>query len=198
MDELAAEAGITKPILYSHFGDKAGLARALAERVAAELNVSISASLSRKRDPSEMVAETIDAFCTFVQDEPDLYRFLVQTALDNPTGSGSKLVADFANEIAVVLGGALRKAGADSGPAEPWAFAIVGLALAGAGWWIERQSMSKTDLVGYLSQLLWTGLSGAGLDRLEGRAMLPQGEVAPPGGNVMPLPSGRLGATGDG
>src|SRR5829696_7177737 len=68
MDELAAEAGITKPILYSHFGDKAGLARALAERVAAELNVSISASLSRIRDPSAMVAETIDAFCTFIQD----------------------------------------------------------------------------------------------------------------------------------
>lgn len=191
MDELAAEAGITKPILYSHFGDKAGLARALAERVAGELNVSISASLSRMRDPSEMVAETIDAFCTFIQDEPDLYRFLVQTGLDNPTGSGSKLVADFANEIAVVLGSALRQAGADSGAAEPWAFGIVGMTLAGAGWWIERQSMSKSDLVGYLSQLLWTGLSGSGLDRLEGQVMLPDG-------NVTPLPSGRLGATGDG
>lgn len=197
MDELAAEAGITKPILYSHFGDKAGLARALAERVAAELNVSISASLSRIRDPSAMVAETIDAFCTFIQDEPDLYRFLVQTALDNPTGSGSKLIADFANEIAVVLGGALRQAGADSGPAEPWAFAIVGMALAGAGWWIERQSMSKTDLVGYLSQLLWTGLSGAGLDRLEGRVVLPEGRDAPPEGNVTPLASGRLGTASD-
>jgi AcrR family transcriptional regulator len=198
MDELAAEAGITKPILYSHFGDKAGLARALAERVAAELNVSISASLSRIRDPSEMVAETIDAFCTFIQDEPDLYRFLVQTALDNPTGSGSKLIADFANQIAVVLGGALRQAGADSGPAEPWAFAIVGMALAGAGWWIERQSMSKTDLVGYLSQLLWTGLSGAGLDRLEGRVVPPEGRDEPPEGNVTPLPSGRLGTASDG
>jgi AcrR family transcriptional regulator len=198
MDELAAEAGITKPILYSHFGDKAGLARALAERVAAELNVSISASLSRIRDPSEMVAETIDAFCTFIQDEPDLYRFLVQTALDNPTGSGSKLIADFANQIAVVLGGALRQAGADSGPAEPWAFAIVGMALAGAGWWIERQSMSKTDLVGYLSQLLWTGLSGAGLDRLEGRVVLPEGGDAPPEGDVTRLPSGRLGTASDG
>ena len=33
MDEIAAEAGITKPILYSHFGDKAGLVHALAERV---------------------------------------------------------------------------------------------------------------------------------------------------------------------
>lgn len=169
MDELAAEAGITKPILYSHFGDKAGLARALAERVAAELNVSISASLSRMRDPSEIVRETIEAFCTFVEEEPRLYRFLVQTALDNPSMAGSKLVADFASEIAVVLGGALRQAGVDSGAAEPWSFAIVGMMLGGAGWWIERQSMSRADLVDYLSQLLWRGLSGAGLDRLEGQ-----------------------------
>jgi AcrR family transcriptional regulator len=177
MDELAAEAGITKPILYSHFGDKAGLATALAERVAAELNRTIAASLSRMRDPSEMIAETIEAFCTFIQDEPELYRFLVHTALDHPTASGSKLVVDISQQVSVVLGSALRQAGADSGAAEPWAYAIVGMALAGAGWWIERQSMSKRDLVGYLSQLLWTGLSGAGLGRLEGQAAAPQGNV---------------------
>jgi hypothetical protein len=41
------------------------------------------------------------------------------------------------------------------------------MTFAGAGWWLERRSMSKDDLVGYLSQLLWSGLSGAGLGRLE-------------------------------
>ena len=32
MNAIAAEAGITKPILYRHFGDKNGLYRALAQR----------------------------------------------------------------------------------------------------------------------------------------------------------------------
>ena len=32
MNAIAAEAGITKPILYRHFGDKSGLYRALAKR----------------------------------------------------------------------------------------------------------------------------------------------------------------------
>ena len=73
-------------------------------------------------------------------------------------------MTDIGSQIAVALGGALRRAGADSGAAEPWAFAIVGMTFAGAGWWLERRSMSKDDLVGYLTQLLWSGLSGAGLE----------------------------------
>jgi hypothetical protein len=44
---------------------------------------------------------------------------------------------------------------------------MVGMTFAGAAWWLERRSMSKEDLVGYLTQLLWSGLSGAGLDRIE-------------------------------
>jgi hypothetical protein len=72
------------------------------------------------------------------------------------------------------------------------------MALAGAGWWIERQSMSKPDLAGDLSQRLRTGLAGVGPDRLEGRATLPDGRAAPPEGNVTRLPHGRLGTTSDG
>jgi AcrR family transcriptional regulator len=167
MDEIAAEAGITKPILYSHFGDKAGLITALAGRVAGQLNRAVSDALSRTGEPSEVVSSTIEAFCTFIEEEPELYRFLVQTAKHSTTPSGPRLMTDIGSEIAVALGSGLRRAGADSGAAEPWAYAIVGMTFAGAGWWLERRSMSKDDLVGYLSQLLWSGLSGAGLGRLE-------------------------------
>ncbi len=168
MDEIAAEAGVTKPILYSHFGDKAGLVRALTMRVAEHLNTTVGAALAREGEPRAVVASTIEAFCTFVETETELYRFLVQSALHQPGPSGRtgpRLMTDIGNQIAVTLGTALRRAGADSGAAEPWAFAIVGMTFTGAGWWLERRSMSKADLVGYLTQLLWSGLSGAGLER---------------------------------
>lgn len=185
MDELAAEAGITKPILYSHFGDKAGLAQALAVRVAAELDAAISSSLSQASSPEQIVSSTIGAFCSFIETRNDLYRFLIQTSISNPDKRArSKLIADFANQISVVLGGALRQVGADSGAAEPWSFAIVGMTLASGEWWLDRRSMSKDDLVAYLTQLLWSGLAGAGLDKL-GIQNLPAGEDA---SNVTPLP----------
>jgi AcrR family transcriptional regulator len=167
MDEIAAEAGITKPILYSHFGDKAGLVQALAARVAGQLNRAVSEALTRSGEPRQVVASTIEAFCTFIEREPELYLFLVQSAKHEADRAGPRLMSDIASQIAVSLGSGLRRAGADSGAAEPWAFAIVGMTFASAGWWLERRSMSKRDLVGYLTQLLWSGLAGAGLGQIE-------------------------------
>ena len=167
MDEIAAEAGITKPILYSHFGDKAGLVHALAGRVARQLNRTVIEALTRSGEPRDVVASTIEAFCTFIEREPELYRFLVQSARHDVEASGP-LLTDIGSQIAVSLGSALRRAGADSGAAEPWAYAIVGMTFGGAAWWLNRRTMSKDDLVGYLTKLLWSGLAGAGLDRVGG------------------------------
>jgi AcrR family transcriptional regulator len=166
MDEIAAEAGITKPILYSHFGDKAGLVHALAGRVAHQLNRTVTDALTRSGEPRDVVASTIEAFCTFIEDETELYQFLVQSARHGADASGPRLLTDIGNQISVSLGSALRRAGADSGAAEPWAYAIVGMTFGGASWWLQRRTMSKDDLVGYLTQLLWSGLAGAGLDQL--------------------------------
>lgn len=170
MDELAAEAGITKPILYSHFGDKAGLAGALAVRVAAELNQAIATSLGQVRHPREVVRSTIDAFCTFIEKQNALYQFLVKAAMAYPDKrSRSKLIAGFADQISGALGDALRQAGSDARAADPWAYAIVGMTLSAGEWWLDYQTMSKDDLVSYLTQLLWSGLDGAGLARLAER-----------------------------
>jgi AcrR family transcriptional regulator len=167
MDELAAEAGITKPILYSHFGDKAGLASALAVRVAAELDDAISTSLGQIRHPRQVVSSTIGAFCTFIESQNALYRFLVKAAMSNPDKrSRSRLVADFAQQIATVLRGALREVGGDTSAAEPWSFAIVGMTLSAGEWWLDCRTMSRDDLVDHLTRLLWSGLEGAGFGRL--------------------------------
>ena len=49
MNAIAAEAGITKPILYRHFGDKGGLYRALAKRHTDALLASLRAALDAPR-----------------------------------------------------------------------------------------------------------------------------------------------------
>jgi AcrR family transcriptional regulator len=168
MDELAAEAGITKPILYSHFDDKAGLASALAARVAADLDAAIAGSLAQARHPREVASSTIGAFCTFIEEKHDLYRFLLNTTVRKTDHkSRTKLVARFANQISAALGAGLRQVGSDPGAADPWSFAIVGMTLAAGEWWLEKRTMSRDELVAYLTQLLWTGLAGAGLDRLD-------------------------------
>jgi hypothetical protein len=61
-------------------------------------------------------------------------------------------------QVAVVLGEALRAAGLDSGPAEVWAFGIVGMVHASGDWWLERGTMPRARLTEYLTSLVCDGL----------------------------------------
>ena len=88
MAAIAAEAGITKPILYRHFGDKSGLYAALAERHTDRLLDALVDALTGGGTPRERVHRTIDTYLATIEAEPQVYRFLVQSeeAVAAPTG----------------------------------------------------------------------------------------------------------------
>lgn len=162
MDEIAAQAGVAKPILYRYFGDRGGLVLAIAERFMAELRTVLRAALALPTgDPRSVLVSSIDAHVGLVQRDPDIYRFIVQRGTEAP--GGPEKLQSFLNqvsaEVAVVLGDALRAAGRDSGLAEPWAVGMVGMVHEVSLWWAERQSMSRARLVDALATLLWSGLA---------------------------------------
>src|SRR5690606_41331414 len=51
----------------SHFGDKAGLVRALAGRVAEQVNREVTSALARSGEPREVLSSTLAAFCAFIE-----------------------------------------------------------------------------------------------------------------------------------
>ena len=161
MAEIAAAAGITKPILYRHFGDKAGLAGALAGRAVDSLRESLAVGLAAEAAPRARMQAAIAAFVAFTHEQSGLYRYLVRAATD---GDRHHLVDGIAAQIAVVLATGLRQAGADSGPAELWAHAIIGAVFSGSQWWHDRPVLSEAQLVEDLTSLLWDGLGSTGLD----------------------------------
>ena len=167
MEELAAEAGVTKPILYRHFGDRRGLILALGERFSAQLLTELQTALTaRPDDPRQTVVATIDAFLRFVEDDPEVYRFLVQRTTVEQKEAAEALdtfLRTVSQQVALVLGEQLRAIGRDSGGAEPLAHGIVGMVYAAGDWWLERQTMTRQTLVDYLATLLWGGLEGLGL-----------------------------------
>jgi AcrR family transcriptional regulator len=162
MTEIAEAAGITKPILYRHFGDKAGLATALAGQAVITLTTSLNARLLADDPPRERMRNAIEAFVEFADGDAALYRFLVREAASD---HGDELVGGIAEQIAVVLTAGLRQVGADSGPAELWAHAIIGAVFSGAQWWAGRRIVGREQLVDDLTKLLWDGLSSTGLDQ---------------------------------
>ena len=163
MNDIAREAGITKPILYKHFGDKGGLYQALAERYVRSLLDELRIALAAEKEPQARIRRTIDTYLAFVEREREIYNFLMHRAVaERPEARAT--VADFirqlAAELSIVLGDELRRAGLDSGGAEPWAHGIVGMVQLAGDRWLEQRNMSRENLADYLGTLVWKGLSG--------------------------------------
>jgi AcrR family transcriptional regulator len=160
--EMAASAGITKPVLYRHFDDRADLQRAVGTRAAEDLMEKMAPALMEDLAPREQIAAIVDAFLAGIEDEPELWRFVVH----NPVAdSGTDDVAeDVRSQIATLLsqliGARLRNAGQDSGGAEAYAYGLVGMVERAGDWWLERRTMSRADLTGYLTTLIWNGAQG--------------------------------------
>jgi AcrR family transcriptional regulator len=174
MDDIAAEAGVTKPVIYRYFADKADLHVAVGQQVASQLMVDVLGAIESSDNPKEMLTAAIDAYLVQIEASPNLYRFVVNRPLAG--SAGPDVAHDYQELIAAgvarSVGRGLRQAGLDSGGAEPWAYGIVGYVRAAGDWWLERRSMARPDLTGYLVALLWGGLlvlhQQAGLDAQTG------------------------------
>ena len=165
MEQLARAGGVTKPILYRHFGDRLGLISSIADQVAADLMGAVAGPMATDVTLRELLHATIDAYIGFIEQEPNLYRFLVQQPPERGDGLSqiSSLVDTIAKEVALVAGGRLRQAGRDSSAAVPWAYGIVGFAHQAGDWWVDHRTMSREVLVDHLTALLADGLDRAAI-----------------------------------
>ncbi|MBV8691468.1 MAG: TetR/AcrR family transcriptional regulator [Actinobacteria bacterium] len=163
MEAIAREAGVTKPVLYAHFGDKAGLTRALADRFTTELATRLMTVLAEQQGEQAMVHSAIASFFAMVEDEPLLFAFMLQHGVssdpDSNTQSHQRQMFDqLGAQVARMIELALRQMGQPPRSARPWAYAMLGAMLSTADWWLRDQSLSRDELVDDLTRLFWTGL----------------------------------------
>ena len=158
MDEIAAEAGVTKPILYRHFGHKDGLHRALVRRYMRAIYRGSESALV-ETNPRRRIAAAVDAFLAAVEREPEIFRFVRRATNEDPgvAGDAGALVRHHADEIARATRADLQRLGLDVDAAEPWAHGIVGMMQFVASWWLEHPDVSRERLVNQLTSLLWDG-----------------------------------------
>jgi AcrR family transcriptional regulator len=83
IDEIAAEAGTSKPVFYRHFGDRPGLYRAVVEKVAQFILDDLRASVGWERtdDLSALVRDLAHSYLRLVQRDPEIYRFVMSRPL---------------------------------------------------------------------------------------------------------------------
>lgn len=165
--EIAARAGITKPVLYRHFVDRADLQRAVGEEAAALLFARIAPELMHERAPVEQIRGAVDAFLAGLEAEPELWRFVVHHPVER--AAGVEVVEDVRQRIAQLLADLMRdrlaQLGRDASGADAWAQGLVGMVQNAGDWWLERRTISREALTDHLTTMIWGGLAGiAGVD----------------------------------
>jgi AcrR family transcriptional regulator len=165
MEEIAAEAGTSKTVVYRHFADRAELHVAVCNRVASQLLPKLRNAIESSSHPREMVAAAIDTYLAFLEVDPQLYRFVVHPQGHNghvgpgdPIDSLSEVVGE---QAAAAIAVALQQAGRDPAAAAPWGHGVVGLVRSAADWWLQAERpMLRSELAAHLTDLAWAGLSG--------------------------------------
>ena len=138
LDEIAAEAGTSKPVIYRHFGDRPGLYLAVVEKTAQFILDDLQTLVGRERpdDLSGLVRDLANGYLQLVQRDPEIYRFVMSRPLvdgdltDDP-------VAGLTMRIGERIAGLLRAGGYPQARADTWGHALVGCVRAATDQWIR-------------------------------------------------------------
>ena len=158
MDDIARRAGISKPIVYEHFGSKEGLYAAVVEREMEDLVIRVSNALStgssRRRWEGAVVA-----FVEYVETQPAGFEVLTREA---PSGVGrrglTRVIDQLAERVSDVLGAAFQRAGVSPRLAQLYATAILGMVTQVGQWWAEGgRKVRRDEVVRHVAALGWMG-----------------------------------------
>ncbi len=159
VEEIAERAGITKPIVYEHFGGKEGLYAVIVDREVEHIVERIVEAISTG-SPRERLERAALAFLHYVEERPEGFTMLLR---DTPAlkGGGEMpgLMYDLAGRVGAVFTEQLRRAGYDRKAAPIYAHALVGMVAFVGQWWTEsRKPLPSEAVASHLAALAWMGL----------------------------------------
>jgi len=163
MNAIAAEAGISKPILYRHFGDKNGLYEALAERHTTGLLAALRGALALPLERRDLVEAVLGTYLAAIEAQPQIYRFLTHPDPANglPQGPLAPLLERIAGELALAIREQVDLGADTELLAEAWGHGITGMVLAAGDHWLRERSQPRERMVRALADLLWGRLAAA-------------------------------------
>ncbi len=156
MDDIAAGASVTKPILYRTIGDRAALVAALSESLIDQIDRSVNLAAESTTDPVASFEAAIRGYVAAVDADRNLFLFVNSS----PPGTDQfrRLVDRSAASMVAVFRAARANVGLDPDGASTWAWAIVGALQMVTTMWLQDDHRDLDAVVRDLSQLLWSGL----------------------------------------
>jgi AcrR family transcriptional regulator len=161
VEEIAAKAGVSKPVVYEHFGGKEGLYAVVVDREIAALLNGIQGALSADLGSRQTLERAAGALLDYIESSTDGFRILVR---DSPpgqsTGSFASLISDVASQVEHILAAEFKRRRLDPKTAPLYAQMLVGMVALTGQWWLDSRKMKKADVAAHLVNLAWNGLAG--------------------------------------
>ena len=161
VEEIAARANVSKPVVYEHFGGKEGIYAVVVDRETQALTGTLIAALERGGHPKALVERTALALLDYIEDNEDGFRILVRDSpVAQATGTFSSLIGEVATQVEHLLAAQFKKRGQDPRTAPMYSQMLVGMVALTGQWWLDARSPSKDEVAAHLVNLAWNGLVG--------------------------------------
>lgn len=161
VEEIAARAGVSKPVVYEHFGGKEGAYAVVVDREVRTLHEAIRSALGT---PNAGARELLElgalALLDYIDSCPDGFRILSRDSqIGNPAGSFASILGDIAVQVEDLLETEFARLGHDPRFAGLYAQALVGLVAQTGQQWLEDREPEQLVVARHLINLAWNGMA---------------------------------------
>jgi AcrR family transcriptional regulator len=163
MEDVAADAGVTKPLFYNYFGNKERLYVACMERAGDALLATVLRAVEPADGPADALRRGLRAFFAFVDEDRDAWRVLFDET--QPVGGEiAQRIGEYRERLVALVAATnvnrlpARHRAQLSTEVEAISVALLGAAEALARWWLRTGALPAAGAAELLIATVEPGL----------------------------------------
>lgn len=160
VEEIAATAKVSKPVVYEHFGGKEGLYAVIVDREVRTLWDAIRTALTQPNTMRGLLEAGTLAMLDYIDSTPDGFAILARDTAPGTQGTSlTTILGDIAGRVEDLLVEAFTRRKYDPSLAQMYAQMLIGMVAYTAQWWLGAKRPSREEVATQLVNLAWNGLS---------------------------------------
>ncbi|MEV6864417.1 TetR/AcrR family transcriptional regulator [Streptosporangium subroseum] len=160
VEEIAATANVSKPVVYEHFGGKEGVYAVVVDREMQKLLGMVTEALSASHSLIKLERAAL-ALLAYVEENSEGFRILVRDShAASGTGTFASLINDIASQVEDVMVNEFIERDYDPKLAPMYAQMLVGMVALTGQWWLDVRKPPREEVAAHLVNLAWNGLTG--------------------------------------
>jgi AcrR family transcriptional regulator len=167
LETVASRAGVSKALIYEHFGSKRELYQALLETYVREMLGRIAGAVEGATSAEQRLLAGLEGFLEFVEERRDAWRMLIRNRANvDVSESFERLYGEVAEMVGALMAEEFPEevlpGGAEYGVVvEATARQLMGAITAMADWWDENRSIPREQVLAMVMEFAWVGLQRA-------------------------------------